>query len=58
MTESAVNKEANGDVCQQQHRAVNGGVKPGSSSRNGALKDQQHCHQRAFYKRDEKVSSP
>ncbi|KAM9466092.1 serine palmitoyltransferase 2 [Clarias gariepinus] len=54
MTESAVNKEANGDVCQQQHRAVNGGVKPGSS-RNGALKDQQHCHQRAFYKRDEKV---
>lgn len=53
MTESAVNKEANGDVCQ--HRAVNG-VKPGRSS---AVKDQQRCHQeklRSFYKHDEKVS--
>ncbi|KAK3537253.1 hypothetical protein QTP70_005482 [Hemibagrus guttatus] len=48
MTESAVNKEANGDVCQ--HRAVNG-VKPGRSS---ALKDQQ-CHQRLVYKHDEKL---
>ncbi|XP_017331697.1 serine palmitoyltransferase 2 [Ictalurus punctatus] len=52
MTESAVNKEANGDVCQ--HRAVNG-VKPGRSS---AVKDQQRCHQenlRSFYKHDEKL---
>ncbi|XP_027015499.2 serine palmitoyltransferase 2 [Tachysurus fulvidraco] len=38
MTESAVNKEANGDACQ--HRAANG-VKPGRSS---ALKGHQ-CHQ-------------
>lgn len=49
MTESAVNKEANGDVCR--HRAVNG-VKPG---RRSALKEQQ-CHQRFVYKHDEKVS--
>ncbi|KAF4083696.1 hypothetical protein AMELA_G00119660 [Ameiurus melas] len=52
MTESAVSKEANGDVCQ--HRAVNG-VKPGRSS---AVKDQQRCHQeklRSFYKHDEKL---
>ncbi|KAB5562619.1 hypothetical protein PHYPO_G00020010 [Pangasianodon hypophthalmus] len=51
MTESAVNKEANGDVCQ--HRAVSG-VRAGRSS---ALKDQ-HCHQekhRSFPKHDDKL---
>ncbi|TTG77878.1 Serine palmitoyltransferase 2 [Bagarius yarrelli] len=53
MTESAVNKEANGDACQ--HRAVNG-VKPGRRS-SSALKERLgHQEKRRFvYKHDEKL---